>query len=193
MQNVFILVSSTLALISPLVYARAILKGEAKPHRTTRLVLLIITVITTTSLFVQHDRVAIWLAGVSALQSVIIFILSLKRGMGGWSASDILCLVIAILGIILWKLTKNALIALYFAIAADFVGMVPTLFKTYKFPETEVWNFFLLDVFASGFSLMALRSWTVQEYSYPVYIMFINSVMVVLILRPSVYRILNLK
>ena len=68
MPNIFILISVVLALISPIVYSVAILKGEAKPHRTTRFVLLLITSLTTASLFVQGNRVAIYLAGVYTLQ-----------------------------------------------------------------------------------------------------------------------------
>ncbi len=184
MQKIFIIISSILALISPIIYSSAILKGDAKPHRTTRLVLLIITSLTTASLFAQRNQVAIWLAGVSTLQSIIIFILSLKYGMGGWTKSDIICLLLALLGIVFWQLTKNPIIALYFAIIADFTGMVPALIKTYRFPKTEIWAFYLLDVFAAGFNLMALKKWTLEEYSYPVYIMLINLVMVIFIVRP---------
>lgn len=182
-QQVFIVISSLLALISPLIYARAILKGEAKPHRTTRFVLLLITSLTTASLFAQNNQVAIWLAAASTLQSILILILSLKHGMGGWSKSDIVCLIIALSGIVLWKTTNNPVLALYAAIAADFTGMIPALLKTYRFPETEVWSFYLLDVFAAGFSLLALRLWILQEFSYPIYIMVINLVMVILIVR----------
>ncbi len=183
MSNVFIVISSLLALISPIIYSKAILKGEAKPHRTTRFVLLLITSLATVALFAQGNRVAIWLAGVSTLQSIIIFFLSIKHGMGGWSKTDILCLVVALLGIVLWQITKNPVIALYFAIGADFTGMVPALIKTYHHPETEVWTFYTLDIFAALFSILALSKWTVAEYSYPIYIMLINVVMTVLIVR----------
>ena len=189
LQILFIIISTLIALISPIVYAKAILRGDAKPHRTTRLVLFLITALTTASLFAQHDKVAIYLAAVSTFQSTIIFILSIKYGMGGWEKSDILCLVIALLGIVLWKTTQNPVIALYAAIAADFTGMIPALIKTYNQPETEVWNFYLLDVFAGGFSMLALRSWTLQEFSYPTYIMLINLVMVYLIVRPKISRV----
>jgi len=189
LQILFIIISTLIALISPIVYTKAILRGDAKPHRTTRLVLFLITALTTASLFAQHDKVAIYLAAVSTFQSTIIFILSIKYGMGGWEKSDILCLVIALLGIVLWKTTQNPVIALYAAIAADFTGMIPALIKTYNQPETEVWNFYLLDVFAGGFSMLALRSWTLQEFSYPTYIMLINLVMVYLIVRPKISRV----
>ena len=188
LQTFFIIISCILALISPIVYSIAIMQGKAKPHRTTRLVLLLITSLTTASLFAQHNQVAIYLAAVSTLQSIIIFILSIKRGMGGWAKTDIFCLMLAILGIILWQTTKNPVIALYFAIIADFTGMIPAIIKTYRWPKTEVWTFFLLDVFAAIFSLLALKKWTIVEYSYPLYIMLINLIMVILIIAPRSKR-----
>ncbi len=188
MQQSFIIVSSILALISPFVYAQAILKGNAKPHRTTRFVLLLITSLTTASLFAAHDTVAIWLAAVSTLQSIIVFTLSIKFGMGGWAKMDLVCLGIALVGIILWKTTNNPIIALYCAIAADFTGMIPALLKTFHFPDTEVWSFYLLDVCAAIFSLLALTSWNIQQSSYPIYIMIINLCMVLLIIRPKLSR-----
>ncbi len=181
MNSVLIAISTCIVLISPLIYARAILRGKAKPHRTTRLVLLIITALATASLFAQHDRVAIWLAGASTLQASLIFYLSIKRGMGGWSKSDIICLLIAVLGIFLWQTTQNPLIALYAAIISDFTGMVPALVKTYKYPETEIASYFLLDVVAGTLSLTALSNWNIANYAYPLYIVGINAVMVILI------------
>ena len=185
-MNNFLIISSLLALISPLIYSYSILKGKAKPHRTTRLVLLAITSLTTVSLFAQKDSVAIWLAGISTFQSILIFILSIKYGMGGWAKLDILCLAIALAGIILWKFTNNPTLALYAAIFADFTGMIPALIKTYHFPKTEVWNFYLLDVFAALFNMFALKNWSLADFSYPLYIMLINFCMVLLIIRPHI-------
>ncbi len=189
-KTFLIVISSILALISPIIYARAILKGEAKPHRTTRFILLVITILAVLSLFTQHDTVAVWLAGVSALQSIVIFILSLKYGMGGWEKGDLVCLGIALMGIILWQTTQNPVLALYASIAADFTGMIPALKKTYHFPQTEVWSFFLIDVFAALFNLMAVRSLTIPGVAYPAYLLVINLVMVLLITfpRPTVLK-----
>lgn len=185
MPSLFILISSVIALISPLIYAHAILKGDAKPHRTTRLVLLLITSLATFSLFAQHDTVAIWLAGVSTFQSILIFLLSIKYGMGGFEKSDLICFIIALAGIVLWLTTKNPALALYASIAADFTGMLPAILKTYHHPETEVWTFFLMDTFAAAFSLAAVKTWTPQSFSYPLYLFLINVVMVGLIVRPQ--------
>ena len=183
MNSVFIALSTLLPIISPIVYTKAILRGHAKPHRTTRFVLLLITSLTTASLFAQHNTVAIWLAGVSTLQSILIFGLSIRYGMGGWTKTDILCLIIAIVGIMLWQTTNQPELGLYASITADFTGMIPALIKTYHHPDTEIVSFYLLDVFAAFFNMLAITVWTLQQFSYPIYIMIINLIMVSLILR----------
>ena len=189
LRTILIIISSILALISPAIYARSILKGEAKPHRTTRFVLLLITVLSTASLIAQHNTVAVWLAGVSTIQAILIFSLSIKRGMGGWSWSDMLCLLIALIGIAIWQMTNNPVLALYFSILADFTGMVPALMKTYRLPHTEnVW-FFGFDTVAGILTLLAVTAFTIGQTAYPIYIAIINMTMVLLILRPRFSRL----
>lgn len=182
MQTIFIVISSCLALISPLIYARAILKGNARPHRTTRFVLLLITALSTASLLASHNTVAVYLAGISFFQSIIILTLSVKHGMGGWAKTDILCLCIALIGIVVWQTTKNPILGLYFSILADFTGIIPTIIKTYRFPKTEIATFFALDFFASIFTLLAIRTFDTQNIAYPIYILLANAIMVALIL-----------
>ncbi len=184
-QTIFIFISSILALISPIVYAKAILKGEAKPHRTTRFILLVITTLSTASLLANHNTVAVWLAAISTIQAIIVFLLSLKYGMGGWAKIDILCLVIAIIGIIFWQTTNNPLFGLYFSILADLTGMIPTIIKTYQLPQTEIATFFALDTIASIFTFFANSDFSVANIAYPVYLMLINALMVTLIITPK--------
>lgn len=188
MKDIFIAISVILGLVSSFVYFVAILKGQAKPHRTTRFVFLFITTLTTLSLFAQGNRVALWLSGVSTFQSIVIFGLSMKYGMGGKSKTDILCLVMAIIGIACWQITKNPLTALYFFIIADFTGVIPTLIKTYRLPHTEVWAFYALDVIAATFNLLATKEFTINQYLYPFYIILVNLIVVFLIKRAVIYR-----
>lgn len=190
MKSIFLLLSVLLPIYSPWVYAKSILRGEAKPHRTTQFVLLVITLLTTSSLLAQNDRVAIWLAAVSAFQGVVIFILSLKYGMGGWAKTDLFCLLFAGLGIILWQTTHDPAVGLYFSIAADCIGMIPTLIKTYHAPETENMSFFALDSVAAGFNLLAHTSWGLTEITYPLYLLLINFTMVLLILHGKKFPLL---
>jgi hypothetical protein len=184
-QNLFIIISTLLALTSPIFYIHSILKGKTKPHRTTRFILLLDTLLSTAALYAVNDRVAIWLAGVSALQAIVLFILSIKYGMGGWAKSDIACLLIALGGIVLWQTTDNPLLALWASILADFVGMIPALIKTWRFPHLETWTFFAMDTVAGIFTMLAISTRTFHNTAYPLYIFAINLTMVLLILRPT--------
>ncbi len=185
MTNFIIALSSILAFISYVVYIIAILKGEARPHRTTRFVLVLITILATASLFAQGSTVAIWLSGVFTLGSLVIFLLSIKYGMGGWAKTDIACLCISLGGIVFWQMTANPMYALFASIGADLVGQIPMLIKTYRFPNTEVWTFYFLDVLAAVLSLVAIQAWTIREFAYPMYIVFIDSTTILFILRPK--------
>jgi hypothetical protein len=189
MQQLFLVISSILVAVSYLVYINAIIKGQAKPHRTTRLVILIISTIAALSLFAQGSQAAFWLLGISAIFCLVIFLLSLKYGMGGWSKLDIVCLLIGLSGIVLWQISNDPVLALYSSITADFIGVVPTLVKTYKLPKSESWSFFLIGVFSSGFNLLAAREWSLQEISYPIYLVFINGALVFLIFRKSFLKL----
>ena len=185
LSPVLILLSSVVALISPVIYITAILKGQARPHRTTRVILLLTAVLSTAALLAQHDRVAIWLAGIATIQSVVILGLSLKYGMGGWSPTDIWCLLVALAGIVVWQTTQNPILALYASIAADFIGVIPTIIKTFHWPKTEIVTFYFLDTIAATLSLLAIRTWSIPSMSYPLYILLVNLGMVLLILRPA--------
>ena len=183
-QIILISLSSTLILINPIFYARAMFKGNAIPHRTTLFVIALLATISAVALFAAHDKVAIYLAAASAIQSTFLFILSIKYGMGGWEKTDLLCLVIALIGIVLWRTTENPLVGLYFAILADFAGMVPTILKTIKWPQTEILSLFVIDIIAAVFSLLALNSFKLAELSYPLYILHMNLVMAIIMVYP---------
>lgn len=160
-------------------------KGKAKPHRTTRLVLFLIVVLGFLSMYAQGDRVVVWFLGICAFQSFVMLLMSIKYGMGGWAKEDIAALIIALIGIAVWKLTANPAIGLYAAVLADFAGMIPALIKTYKFPKTEYWLTYFFDLASILLTGLAIKNGGFNEYLYPVYLFLVNSIMMVFLLRKS--------
>lgn len=186
MQHALILASSVLALLSYIIYEWSIFYGTTRPHRITRFVIMVITILGATSLFASSDRVAVWLVGTYAVNSVVLFFITLKYGMGGWAKSDILCLLIALAGIITWRISHDPALGLFAAVLADAAGMIPTLIKTHHHPETEYGLFFLIDVAAAALTLLAVSEWKPEVIAYPLYLVIINIVMVVLSSRKRV-------
>jgi len=185
MKELFIVLSSILIFCGYLIYEWSIIVGKTKPHRTTRFVLFLITALGAASLLAQKSDAAFWLLAICAIHGLVVFLLSLKYGVGGWAKTDIICLLIALFGIVIWKMTGSPALALYTAISADFVGMIPSLIKTYRLPHTEYWLSYIFDIGASVFTLLAIRLWQPSEYSYPLYIIIINIFMIFLIFRPK--------
>jgi len=186
MQQIFALISSVIMAFGYILYIRQILAGKVKPHRTTRLVIFIVVVIASTSLLAQGSTITIWLFAASSLFCFILFLLSLKYGMGGWEPIDVISLMIAICGIVLWKATSNPTVAIVASVVADASGIIPTLIKTYRHPQTEDWRFWGITILAAGVNLISIQRWTPGEYLYPLYLVVINAVMVLLIVRPKI-------
>lgn len=183
MKTIFLVLSVVLPIYSTIPYARSIIAGITTPHRTTRLVYLIIGILTTLSLLASGDRIALWISAVSTLQATVLFFLGLKYGVGGWSKTDMVCLLFAMIGVLAWQKTRDPLLGLYFGIAADFMGTIPTIIKTWWFPKSEEPTFYLLDATAGLCNLLALVSWTVGDFSYPLYLFLINALVALLIFR----------
>jgi hypothetical protein len=93
--------------------------------------------------------------GISAAHSVVIFSLSLWRGMGGRSWFDWVCFGLAIAGLIGWQLSGNALVGIWFAIFADGMAYVPALVKTWRHPHTEGHWFYTLAALGTFLGLVA--------------------------------------
>ncbi len=191
MQNLLIIFSSIFVLCSYFIYEWAMVKGKAKPHRTTRLVLFLITTLGFFSLYAQDDRVVVWFLGICSIQSLVMLIMSFKWGMGGWAKTDIVSLVIAILGIVVWKLTSNPALGLYAAVLADLAGMIPALIKTYRLPDTEYWLSYVFDLAAIILTTLAISNGKFNEYLYPVYLLLVNGLMLLLIYKPNIIKYFN--
>lgn len=158
MQTVFLALSSILILISPASYIVSIARGRSKPHRTTRFILFFVMGLNFISILAAHGNLGSRVfAGIVFLQATVILLMSFKRGMGGTSRADYVCLTIAALGILGWKLTGNPLLGIWFSILADVAAYIPAFIKTWEHPETESPWYYFLGGLAVVFGLFAFR------------------------------------
>jgi hypothetical protein len=78
----------------------SILKGKFKPQRMTRFLLFLVSFLFIGTLLAQGDRNSIYPIFVIFLGNLVIFILSIKYGVGGTTKLDMLVLSLAILSLI---------------------------------------------------------------------------------------------
>ncbi len=176
-HELFGIIAGIIALLSIIPYVLGILKGQTKPSRSAYAIWLVVEAVTASSYIASGARSTIWVSLVWALSALIIFCLSIKHGMGGYSKLDIACLVLAGIAIILWVATKDPVTALYASLIADKLGYVPVFKKAYLFPKTEnktswgmvavagILNMFALNSISPKYSLLPITNliaeWTV--------------------------------
>lgn len=151
-------VAGVLAIIQVIPYIKSIFDGHTKPERTTYLIWFIVDAVTISSYIAVGARTTIWTGLVYTFTGMLIFGLSIKRGVGGFSKFDIGCFGLAILGVVLWATTKDALLALYYSTIVSKIGYLPTIKKAYFYPETENTLSWVMTAITGMLNLFALTT-----------------------------------
>ncbi len=126
---------ATILFLSVFPYILSIVRGETIPHLVTWIGSLFLTAISTAAQLVKGPSWSVVIPIVITLNTLWIVILSLRYGVKVFSTIDKVCFVLGIAAIVLWILTNEPLVALYLSILADFIFMIPTMIKTYKYPS----------------------------------------------------------
>jgi hypothetical protein len=166
-------------LIGYVPYIKGILKGTVKPQRITWGIWTILTSITFVNQISNGGGYSTFFFGSTALLVMIVFLLSIRRGMGGRSTFDLIVLATSIALFLLWATTKDTRLTTIIAVTIDCIATLPTLYKTYMKPETEVYLQWMLAAVAGLFSMFAVGgSSDYILYIYPLYIVLMNSLIV---------------
>src|SRR5579872_6766137 len=117
MKPFLILLATVFSVTGTADYILSIVRGTTRPHRTTRTVLFIVSICNLIGAMAAHAALGTLLLSIFFFaRSLILALLSIKKGIGGTSRLDISCAIIAILGIAAWLLTGSGIWALAFAI-----------------------------------------------------------------------------
>ncbi len=166
------------------IYIRAILKGETKPNRASFLIWTLTGLLLLESYHAAGAHETLWVAGVYFIGPLIIWLLSLKYGVGGWSPLDRVCLMLALISVVLRLSVAPPEAALGFNIFMDIVAFVPTLKKSWLHPEQEDLSAWGFAAGGSFLNLFALTSFEPAVVAYPLYCFIIGiSIVAVLIWR----------
>jgi hypothetical protein len=180
-SQIFGILAGFVAVVGFFPYFRSIFRGETKPQRASFAIWSVVSVISLSSYIASGARATIWVGVAFTILQIVVFILSFKYGMGGFHPLDITCFVGAAISIGLWVLTENPLIALYLSIFIEVLGFIPTVKKTYRYPKTENLMSWTIGVAAAFINLFAITEFSLEVYSYPLYIFMADITMVVVI------------
>lgn len=174
MQEVLGYISGGLVVFSSIPYIRDILLKKTTPQRTTWFVWSVLLAI---AFFAQLSEGGTWSLALTAADFttvIIIFILSLKKGVGGTTNLDIFSLIGAGTSLIFWYITNDALYALILIIIIDFFGGLPTLVKAYRSPYSETTSAYMICALGALFGVFAVGELNFSLIIFPAWICLFN-------------------
>ncbi|MDD5341165.1 MAG: hypothetical protein PHC97_01875 [Patescibacteria group bacterium] len=129
-------------------------------------------------------RTTLWLPIAYALGSSITALLSIKYGEGGWSGFDKFCLTGSALGLVLWAITRQPIVALVITIFIDFLGALPTMKKSWHDPKSENKLTWLIFSIGTLFSVLAINKINFAIMILPIYMFLCCNTITLLVACP---------
>ena len=99
------------------------------------------------------------------------------------SRLDIFCLVGCGVSVILWIATDSPFFTLLINIGIDFLGIVPTLVKSFVDPWSEDLLAWSVTVFSNLLNVVAIEKWEFSIVVYPIYMVLVNGFVVLFLLK----------
>ncbi len=179
----WIYLGTAIGALGTAVYLRDTLRGTTKPNRVTWLLWAIAPLLAAA---VELDEGV----GLRALPTfmvgfmpLLVFVGSFHNAASVWKIRriDYACGVMSVVGTVTWLVTRNGVLAISAAIAADFLAGVPTLMKSWTHPETETVYSYMGAVISMAILLLTIQHWTFEVAAFPIFIVCVASVEVVLV------------
>jgi hypothetical protein len=174
--------SGIIMALSAIPYVRSILRLETKPQRTTWLIWSILTFIAFFSQMAKGGTWSLLLTAGDTIAILIVFVLSIKFGVGGFKKIDILSLAGAGVSLLLWYITNEPAVALFLIILTDFIGANLTITKAWRDPKSENWVGWAMCGVGGLLGTLAVGEFNFILMIFPAYICFINSLVAGIVL-----------
>jgi hypothetical protein len=165
------------------VYLRDTLRGTTKPNRVTWLLWAFAPLLAAVVEFDDGVGLRALPTFMIGFMPLLVFIGSFHSPGAVWRIRriDYACGVMSVVGTVVWLVTRNGILAISAAIAADFLAGIPTLMKSWTHPESETVYSYLGAVISMAILLLTITQWTFEEAAFPIFIVCVASVEVVLV------------
>src|SRR3989344_2343358 len=122
--------------------------------------------------------------------SLLIFIFSIFHKNAYLKINNfyLICGLISLTSLILYVFTHNLGISILFAIISDSLAYIPTIIKSWKFPETESSSTYVGGLISNALSMLIIKNWLFSIYSFNISILIMNLVVIFCIYRKKIFK-----
>jgi hypothetical protein len=168
--------------MSALPYIIDIAKGKTHPNLVTWVTWTLVVCISTAAAISEGALHTAVLSGAIAIGDIFIVIMSVKRGVKKYTGFDIICQIIAFIGLALWLVTGSASLAVALSLVVVAIAALPTWRHAWIKPFEETWQGFAMGSLAGALTLASLTSFTFVDLAFPIVTVINCSLIVVIIL-----------
>lgn len=178
---IFGVIAVVLNLSSLGLYFHGIFLRSTKPHPFTWLIWGIVSSVAFFAQLSGGGGAGAWSTGVGSIACLSIAALALSFGEKHITKLDWACLAGALMGIALWLVTQEPLLAVVVVTVVDALGFIPTFRKAYHKPYEETMGTYVLAVFSFMFAIAALDSLNLTTVLFPLYIVVSATALAILL------------
>ncbi len=192
MKEIIAIIAAILAIFGNISYLKDTFKSAIRPHPYTWFIWSIVSLVNFFGQWQKGAGIALLPIGVAEAFTIIIFLYSLKfvfkkGNLNPIKKVDHLFLIVALLGLIPWALTKDPTISIVIVVLIDLVAFIPTLRKTWFNPETERPLLYEMNVTRHILTLFSLGAYNLATTFHSIIMIITNTLMTVFIKRKSLW------
>ena len=173
----FVFVGTAVASFGSLIYLIQVLKGRVRPNRVSFFLWAINPLII---YFAQITQGVSWQSSLlvlaQAVSPFLVLLASFFNKKSEWKLTkrDLSLGFLSIIGLLLWYVTKVGDIAIFFSIFADCLAALPTIIKSYQYPDTEIAWPWLAGSIGVIFTLLTFDRMTFTNSAFIIYFFITN-------------------
>jgi hypothetical protein len=175
------ILAGLVAVADTIPYIRDTLRGTTRPHRGTWLIWATLATVVVLSQHADGGSWSLIMVATTAVLTGLIFVLSIRRGVGGLTARELVMIAIAGGGVAGWLIADEPVVATVCVVLADLIGAAMMVPKTYRDPGSETLVTFALASVSGALAAGAVGAFDVSLLLYPVYYCVANGALALLI------------
>jgi len=183
MKETLAIIAAVLAIVGNVPYLRDIVAKRVQPHPYTWFVWSIVSCIIFFGQLAKGAGIGALPTAASEIFTIIIFFFSIQYGFRKIRKIDTVFLIVSLIGIIPWILTKDPTISVIIAVGIDLCAFVPTIRKTWITPKTETPLLYSMNVLRHILMLFSLQAYNLATTLHSIVMITTNTLMTGIIMR----------
>jgi hypothetical protein len=179
----FVILGAVFGVIGYVGYVRDTLLGRNQPNRVTFLLWAVAPLLAFSVQVSEGVGLRSLVTFMVGFGPLAILAASFINSQAVWRIGlfDYVCGALSCGGLMLWLVTRHGIIALVTFIAADALAALPTIVKSWVYPQSESMVLYLGSLLNALVTLLTVDHFTTVVVAFPIYVVVLASLLLVLV------------